>query len=115
MEIVWKVLQAERLVENGLITKVTYSCNGKSDNFRDRVVGVVELEGDPNSGDFIPYEDLQEEDVLLWVKSALGDKYSETENKVKGFLENKEQEFSNKTTEEGLPWNKYRVEDIRLK
>ena len=115
MEIVWKVLQVERLVENGLIIKVTYSCNGKSENFRDRRVGIVELEGDPNSEGFIPYDDLQEEDVLLWVKSSLGDKYSETEDQVKDFIEKQEQEFSSKNTEEGLPWRKSRLEDINLK
>ena len=115
MEINWKVLQVERLVENGLVVKVTYSCNGKSDNFTDRVVNTLELTGSTDTGVFIPYEDLKEEDVLLWVESSLGEKYSETEEQVKQFLNKKEEELFNQQTEKGLPWRVSRLREDSLK
>jgi hypothetical protein len=73
------------------------------------------LEADPNTDGFIPYEDLKEEDVLLWVESSLGEKYSETEEQVKEFLNKREEELSNKQTDKGLPWRVSRLQENILK
>jgi len=104
IEITWKIIQLESLISSGLVVKVTYSCEGVSENFSDRIIGTLDVEGDPSSKDFIPYEDLTEEIVVGWVKDLLSDKVSEIQNRLTDNLNAQEQELSEKQTIKGLPW-----------
>lgn len=107
MEITWKIYNMERKLDNDLVIKVTYGCEIKSTNFSNRKVGQVELEGEATSSDFIPYEELTPEIVTGWVKNVLTTEgVNDIETDLTDSLQSKESELANKTTEQGLPWNK---------
>jgi len=107
MEINWKIIEIERLLNNNMVIKVIYSCNVKSTNFTDRKVGQITLEGDTSSEDFIPFEDLTEEIVLSWVKNMLTESgVKDIEKKIIDRLNIREDKLNNKKTENGLPWKK---------
>lgn len=105
MTTTWKIYNLERQTENGLVIEVTYGCIGVSTNFKTRQTGILGLEGDPTDPNFVAWEDLTEEIVIGWVKDELGtEKVNEMETKIEDRLTGREEELSNKTTEEGLPW-----------
>lgn len=101
----WRIYNIIRTLPEGLVIKVTYGCEIKSTNFQDRKVGTIEITGDVNSPDFIPFENLTEELVVTWVKDALGDDaVLAIENALETRLTIKENALTNKGTQEGLPW-----------
>lgn len=55
--------------------------------------------------EFIPYEDLNEDIVIGWVKTALGEEtVIKTEANVDALATAKKQEIENPVIEPGLPW-----------
>ena len=107
MEINWKIIEIERMLDNDMVIKVTYVCNVNSPNFMDRKIGEITLEGDTSSEGFIPFEDLTEEIVITWVKNTLTENgVQDIENKIINRLNVREDKLNNKTTEKGLPWLK---------
>lgn len=107
MEIKWRIIEIERMLDNDMVIKVTYACNVSSPNFMDRKIGEITLEGDTSSEGFIPFEDLTEEIVITWVKNMLTESgVQDIENKVIDRLNVREDKLNNKTTEKGLPWRK---------
>ena len=107
MEINWKIIEIERMLDNNMIIKVIYSCNVNSPNFMDRKVGEITLEGDVSSEGFIPFEELNEEIVFTWVKNTLTESgVQDIENQIINRLNVREDKLKNKTTEQGLPWLK---------
>jgi hypothetical protein len=58
MTTTWNIVQLKRKPESGLVFEVTYIMNFEYETETDRHVGNVELEGDPNSPNFTPYEAL---------------------------------------------------------
>ena len=107
MEINWKIIEIERMLDNDMVIKVTYVCNVNSPNFMDRKIGEITLEGDTSSEGFIPFEDLTEETVITWVKNTLTESgVEDIETKIINRLNVREDKLNNKITEKGLPWVK---------
>lgn len=105
METKWKILELKRKPDNGLVFEVTYVMNFKLENKEDRQIGVIRLEGDPNSPDFVPYENLTEEIVLNWVQSKIGEvKISEIESSFQTRLQEKIDREKNPEFLTGKPW-----------
>lgn len=105
METKWKILELKRKPDNGLVFEVTYVMNFKLENKEDRQIGVISLEGDPNSPDFVPYENLTEEIVLNWVQSEIGEvKISEIESSFQTRLQEKIDREKNPEFLTGKPW-----------
>ncbi len=107
METKWKILNLETNKETGVVVKVIYSCNIKSENFSDRKVGTIELEGDSNSDNFIPVTDLTEEIVIGWVISKLTQEVvDDIQKTIIDRLNKREDKVKNNPTVDGLPWIK---------
>lgn len=107
METNWKILNLKRKPSSGLVIEVTYVMNFKLQDESDRKIGVIELEGDENDPNFVPFEELTEEIVLDWVKSNLGEeKIEEIESKHQSIMEDRIYKKSNPEFLQGLPWDK---------
>jgi hypothetical protein len=72
MEINWRIAQLESQKSNGLVGKIVYLCDVNLDGNFDRRRGEINLIGNENSLNFIPFENLTETIVLEWVKTYLG-------------------------------------------
>lgn len=107
MTTTWKIAQLKRNPTNGLVFEVTYIMNFELENETDRHVGSVELEGDPTSETFVPYEELTELIVLEWVKEELTQsKITEIETSMETRLEDRIEKKANPEFLTGTPWNK---------
>tara|TARA_R110002167_G_scaffold7781_4_gene36418 strand:+ start:1075 stop:1389 length:315 start_codon:yes stop_codon:yes gene_type:complete len=103
MEHIWKVYDLDRTISNGVVIDVTYACESSHDNFSTRIIGDFTMVGSPSESGFIPYEDLTEEEVLVWVSNNVNESAIETSNSASIALA-----ISSSlavTTENGVPWN----------
>lgn len=107
MTTTWKIAQLKRNPSNGLVFEVTFIMNFKLQNETDRHVGSVELEGDPTSETFVPYEELTEAIVLTWVKEELTQaKITEIETGAEARLQERIEKKTNPEFLTGTPWDK---------
>lgn len=105
METNWKILELKRTPAEGLVIEVIYVMNFKLEDKVDRQVGMINLEGDPNSPDFVPYENLTEEIVLNWVQSELGQtKIEEIKSSFQARIQQKIDRENNPEFLTGKPW-----------
>jgi hypothetical protein len=72
MNTTWNITKMIRYQSTGLVYEVQYRIISTIEEFTYTDFGVVTIEGNPSSPDFIPYEDLKENIVLEWVKDVLG-------------------------------------------
>lgn len=106
METNWKIIELKREPDNGLVFEVTYIMNFKLEDKEDRLVDIISLEGDTNSPDFVPYENLTEKIVLNWVQSEIGEvKINEIESSFQTRLQEKIDRENNPEFLTGKPWN----------
>lgn len=99
----------KRQTVTGLVVEVAYRVVAKQGGLIADHRGRVNLEGDPESPDFTPFNQLTEEQVLSWVKSEVN--VSEIEAQVQGILNKKLAAISAKETLTGLPW-KNRIQTL---
>jgi hypothetical protein len=102
MNHVWKIYDLKRVIEGGIVTKITYACESSEDNSSTRRIGDIELTGSIDDDGFIAFEDLTEEIVLGWVTSSIDTSIFETENSA-----SIAQQIIRKaaiTTKNGTPW-----------
>lgn len=110
METNWKILNLKRKPNSGLVIEVTYVMNFKLQDESDRNIGMIELEGDENDPNFVPFEELTEEIVLDWVKSELGEEeMGEIESKHQSIMEDRIYKKANPEFLDGLPWENSRM------
>lgn len=105
MKTTWQVIDLKSRIADGLVIKVTYACKVQLDDIVDRIIGELELVGDPSDPNYVPFEDLTEEYVLTWVEQSLGEAQvaaieAGLENSVTAQKEQKDAE----TIISGLPW-----------
>jgi hypothetical protein len=67
VQIEWRVENTEYDPATHAITTVHWRCIASDGDTSDSVYGSVGLTPDPDSDDFIPFEDLTPDDVLGWV------------------------------------------------
>jgi hypothetical protein len=102
----WKINTLERETSDGYVFTAHYSVVAISD--------VLDPEGNPyNSGaygsvgfqrpdDLIPYDQLQEQQVIGWVQEALGG--DEKVAEIEAALQARIDELISPTSENGVPW-----------
>jgi hypothetical protein len=105
MKQTWIIHQLERQATDGFVFNVHWRL-AMSETVEDRnyyadTYGVIAFTQNPESLDYIPYEELTEEIVVGWVKESLGEeKLEEMEEMLSNRIENQ----INPPTLSGLPW-----------
>ena len=106
MTTTWKIHNIERQLQDGLVIKVVYGCTAEQAGFVDRNIANIELTGNPEAEDFVPYADLTEELVIGWVQATLGETATaEFQQQVEDRVTGRIAELTARTTEMGLPWS----------
>ena len=101
MTTVWKIEEMERQLDGGGVITAHYRVFATEGETSVSAYGSGSFTPDPQSPDFVPYENLTEEIVLGWVKEQLTDlKVSQIEGQLASVLDQK----INPTTSVGRPW-----------
>jgi len=119
MSTVWNITQMKRLPGTDLIVEVDYEVVMRSNKYMGPRISInsienntILLEGDPTSPTFIPYEKLTEEQIIAWVKAALGEEnITNIKQRLVEKIERKieiinEREANKSELLEGKPWNR---------
>jgi hypothetical protein len=94
----WAIANLERETSDGFVFTAHYTVNAKDDTYSAGAYGSIGFERPEN---LIPFADLTEEQVVSWVKEALGaDKVTE----VEAALQNQIDEQAAPTKAAGVPW-----------
>lgn len=94
----WKIAQLERETEDGFVFTVHYTVDANDGTYSAGAYGSIGLE---RPDDLIPFNQLDEETVVGWVKDYFGtEKVEEIESALQSQLD--EQHAPTKAT--GLPW-----------
>lgn len=95
----WAVVQMERTVSDGGVIVAHWRCNALDDSYAASSYGTCGFTPDPESPDYIPYDQLTESDVLGWCWADGVDK-----DQIETNLQKNIDEQKNPVTEEGIPW-----------
>lgn len=100
MEIIWKIENTERRYEDGGIIIAHWRATAIDGIYTSSVYGSVGFTPEPDSEDFIPYNQLTEQNILSWLWNS--DELDRTviEDKLINKIENQK----TPTTVIGLPW-----------
>jgi hypothetical protein len=94
----WAIANLERETADGFVFTAHYTVNAKDDTYSAGAYGSLGFERPDN---LIPFADLTEDEVVSWVKEALGeDKVAE----VEAALQNQLDQQRNPTQAAGVPW-----------
>ncbi len=105
MAVNWQIFDTKYQADNKLIIKVVYGCTAQLENFIDRTIGELDFTGDPESPDFVPYENLTEEIILGWVKTTLGtEQVTAIETSLQNSVDTQKVAKDAETVKSGLPW-----------
>ena len=96
----WKIIDLEYRLSDGIATKVTAEYRLTSGNVIARDILYIDLP-EPTS-DIIPFNELTEEQVIIWLKSLYPT--TEIEDKVLVELNRLVEIENNKGTDNKLPW-----------
>ena len=97
----WKIEQLERELSDGGVITAHYRVFATEQGETVSAYGSQALVPDPQSPDFVPFDQLTEELVVGWVKEALTDiKVTQIEGQLAQVLDQK----LNPTTGVGMPW-----------
>jgi hypothetical protein len=94
----WAIANLERETADGFVFTAHYTVNAKDDTYS---AGAYVSLGFERPDNLIPFADLTEDEVVTWVKEALGaDKVSE----VEAALQTQIDQQRNPTQATGVPW-----------
>jgi hypothetical protein len=96
--ITWKIANLERETGDGFVFTAHYTIDAKDDTYSAGAYGSIGFERPDN---LIPFADLTEEQVVAWVKEALG---AEKIDEVEAALQNQLDQQRNPTKAAGVPW-----------
>ena len=96
--ITWKISQLERTVEDGGVTVAHWAVSAVDEDYSASSYGTVGFTPDPEAPGFVPFEDLAEEDVLVWVWGSV-DKEATEDSLLKQIDAQK-----NPVAVSGTPW-----------
>lgn len=100
------IIDTVRNTDNGLVTETTLEIKAfdSSDRYAHRGFMKAQLQGDPEADDFIPFNELTEENLLNWTIDQLTEEsIADKEQELLAWVSNREQEQSQATTSDGLP------------
>ena len=103
MEYTWKIYDLKRTIDNGVVTSVTYACEGEHESNFDRKIGDLEVVGSTSDEGFVAFEDLTEEVVLGWVSSSIDQ--PSIELLISSSIQERVQIQSVITEATGTPWS----------
>ena len=66
-----KIEKIKRYADTDLVFEVRFNVIAKEGGLIANKRGKVTLEGDPDSPDFIPFSELKEEDVKVWIRAEV--------------------------------------------
>lgn len=92
----WNVVQMERQTSDGFVTTVHYNVSAEDGEFTASTYGTVGYTKEEM--DYVPYEQLTQEQVIGWVQTSLG------KDEVEANLATQTEAQKNPVTESGLPW-----------
>ena len=105
MTTTWQILDTQYKTSNGLIVGVAYRCTVQLEKYIDRIIGELELTGDPAVAGFIPYSDLTQETIIGWVKNSLGTaQVASIETSLRNSVTAQKTAASALEVKNGLPW-----------
>jgi hypothetical protein len=94
----WAIANLERETADGFMFTAHYTVNAKDDTYSAGAYGSLGFERPDN---LIPFADLTEDEVVSWVKEALGaDKVAE----IEAALQTQIDQQRNPTQAAGVPW-----------
>jgi hypothetical protein len=99
MTIIWNISQMDRNAANGGVTTAHWNVSAVDGDYSASAYGSVGFTPDASAPDFIPYEDLTEAEVLVWVWASGVDKDA-TEASLAAQIELQK----NPVTATGTPW-----------
>ena len=94
----WTIAQLERNTADGGVTVAHWRCTAVDGDHSASAYGTVGFTPDASADGFVPYENLTEEQVIVWVWGQV-DKIA-----TEAALTAKIDAEKNPTTEAGLPW-----------
>jgi len=99
MEIKWSIPNLERHTADGFVYTAHWRCTASDGDFSASSYGTAGFTYDASSPDFVPYDQLTEEQVLQWVWADGVDKDA-TEAALQANIDAQK----NPTTADGVPW-----------
>lgn len=102
---IWKINLLEKTIPDGGVIVAHWDCVATDENgVTARNYGSEHFSPDPESPDFIPYEDLTEEIVLNWIKPKIAEDDITLQERVESNLQKRINNIVNPSKESGLPW-----------
>jgi hypothetical protein len=99
----WSINTLERHTSSGIVYTVHYNINATDGTYSEGAYGSVGLQAPPEEGyDVVAYDDLTEELVLQWTKSAIGGEERVTE--IQNALQERIDQKRTPTTAQGKPF-----------
>mgnify|MGYP006108787369 FL=1 len=98
----WKIYDLKRVIDNGVVTEITYACESQLSGSGTRKIGNLTVVGSSDDDGFISYDNLTQTDVLGWVYASVDKTIFETENSS-----SIAQQITRRaaiTTKTGTPW-----------
>ena len=96
---VWSITQLDRLASDGGVIVAHWTVTSVDGAYSASAYSTASFTPDPDAPDFIPYDDLTEEDVLTWVWADGVDK-----DATEASLAAQIAEQQNPTVLAGVPW-----------
>jgi hypothetical protein len=93
----WTIQQMDRLTSDGFVVTVHYNVSAVDGDYSASTYGTVGYTEQPD-GEYTPYDELTEEQVVGWVQESLG---KET---VEESLDSQIEAQRNPVQQSGLPW-----------
>jgi hypothetical protein len=93
----WTIQQMDRLTSDGFVVTVHYNVSAIDGDYSASTYGTVGYTEQPD-GEYTPYDELTEEQVVGWVQESLG---KET---VEASLDSQIEAQKNPVQQSGLPW-----------
>ena len=97
----WNIAQLERHLSDGAVYIAHWTVNLQDQSESASAYGSVGF-SDPDPTNFTPYDQLTKEQVIGWVKDALGEKQVAS---IATALETQIEQKLHPTNAQGIPWN----------
>jgi hypothetical protein len=101
MNTFWKIERMTRDINTGGVVVTHWRVFAEDEGFHTSAFGHAGFVPDYESSNFVPFEDLTEEEVIKWVVDSLGEeRIAEVMDAMKTEIDRRKAP----TTSEGLPW-----------
>ena len=94
----WTISTLERELSDGGVIVAHWRCTASDGDYSASSYGTAGFTPDPESEDFMPYDDLTEADVLGWVWESVD------KDATEAALQARIDADKNPTTADGVPW-----------